>query len=279
MTRKLVNSKNEYREGYRPYAPQVTCEYWITDIIDGLNRLRDSEVDMIYADPPYKVGKDIMGDEKDSTMRLYYIWMTEWMYEAVHRLKVGGHFYLSMAMRFAPQFLIIISDPSEPLWDAGFDEHKVMYLNYWLRFRNWRFIYWKNVHKPHPFSIANYNMNYEPILYFTKGLAKDKATPINKVQGLNCDCVIPCKTVHDKRHPTQKPLELYRDIILHSTKIGDLIVDCFTGSGNLLIHARKYNRRSIGIDADGKYIGDFNRAVATVPIGQSLKDAQRRIDI
>lgn len=272
MTKKLAVSRKKL---YEPI-----CEYWVTDVIEGLSRLRDGEVDMVYADPPYKVGKDIMGDEKDSTMRLYYIWMIEWLTEATMKLKMGGHLYLSMAMRFAPSFLYILSETDNERLDSwGFDTKKSDFLQYWLRFRNWRFIYWKNVHKPHPFSIANYNMNYEPILYFTKGLASHKPKHLNKVPGMNCDCIIPCKTVQHKTHPTQKPLELYRDIILHSTDIDDLIVDCFTGSGNLLIQARKYNRRSIGIDADGQYIGDFNKEVATIPLGESLRDAQRRIDI
>ena len=56
------------------------------------------------------------------------------------------------------------------------------------------------------------------------------------------------------KHPTQKPLELLRRIILVSTKKGDLILDPFTGSSTTGIMALRLGRKFIGIDLEKEYL-------------------------
>ena len=54
-------------------------------------------------------------------------------------------------------------------------------------------------------------------------------------------------------HPTQKPIELMKRIILDFTKENDIILDPFCGSGSALVAAQQLNRRFIGIEIDKKY--------------------------
>ena len=56
------------------------------------------------------------------------------------------------------------------------------------------------------------------------------------------------------KHPTQKPLELLRRIILASTNKGDLILDPFTGSSTTGIMALELDRNFIGIDLEKEYL-------------------------
>ena len=56
------------------------------------------------------------------------------------------------------------------------------------------------------------------------------------------------------KHPTQKPLELLRRIILASTNVGDLILDPFTGSSTTGIMALELDRKFIGIDLEKEYL-------------------------
>jgi adenine-specific DNA-methyltransferase len=49
-------------------------------------------------------------------------------------------------------------------------------------------------------------------------------------------------------YPTEKPLELLQRIILASSNPGDLVLDCFAGSGTALAAAAELGRRWIGID-------------------------------
>lgn len=74
--------------------------------------------------------------------------------------------------------------------------------------------------------------------------------------------------VEDKkkyRHPTIKPLELVKQHILHATKEGDVVLDCFAGSGTTLVACKETNRRYIGIELNEEYyniaknrVGDNN---------------------
>ena len=54
-------------------------------------------------------------------------------------------------------------------------------------------------------------------------------------------------------HPTIKPLELVKRHILHSTQPGDIVLDCFCGSGTTCVAAKELNRRYIGIEIDPEY--------------------------
>lgn len=56
------------------------------------------------------------------------------------------------------------------------------------------------------------------------------------------------------KHPTQKPYELLRRIVLASTNKGDLIIDPFTGSSTTGIAAVTTDRKFIGIDTERKYL-------------------------
>lgn len=54
-------------------------------------------------------------------------------------------------------------------------------------------------------------------------------------------------------HPTQKPVALLRHLILNSTSIGDIVYDCFAGSGSTGVAAEQTKRRSILIERDEEY--------------------------
>lgn len=51
-------------------------------------------------------------------------------------------------------------------------------------------------------------------------------------------------------YPTEKNEDLLKQIILSSSKEGDLVMDCFCGSGTTLLVAEKLNRSWIGIDVN-----------------------------
>ena len=56
------------------------------------------------------------------------------------------------------------------------------------------------------------------------------------------------------KHPTQKPLELLKRIILSSSKPGDIILDPFNGSGTSGVVAKTLGRRYIGIEKERNYL-------------------------
>ncbi len=56
------------------------------------------------------------------------------------------------------------------------------------------------------------------------------------------------------KHPTQKPYDLLKRVVLASTNKDDMILDPFTGSSTTGIAALQYDRKFIGIDMEKEYL-------------------------
>ena len=58
---------------------------------------------------------------------------------------------------------------------------------------------------------------------------------------------------HKGKHPAEKPIEMLKHAILATTFEGDIILDCFAGSGNSGIAANELNRKVILIEIEKKW--------------------------
>ena len=84
----------------------------------------------------------------------------------------------------------------------------------------------------------------------------------------------------DYVHPTQKPVELVERALGNSSKAGDIVVDCFGGSGSTLIACEKTGRHARLMELDAKYVDvivrrwqDFTGKQATLEAtGQTFDD-------
>lgn len=56
-----------------------------------------------------------------------------------------------------------------------------------------------------------------------------------------------------KLHPTVKPVIMLKDAILDITKRGDIVLDCFLGSGSTLMACEQTGRTCYGIELEPKY--------------------------
>lgn len=63
-------------------------------------------------------------------------------------------------------------------------------------------------------------------------------------------------------HLTPKPLEIIKDIISHSSKEGDVVLDCFVGSGTTAVACKKLNRNFICCDNNADYVAIANKRLA-----------------
>ncbi len=62
--------------------------------------------------------------------------------------------------------------------------------------------------------------------------------------------------VEDKKkfiHPTIKPLEIIKNLIVNSSKENDVVLDCFCGSGTTCVASKELGRRYIGMEIDENY--------------------------
>lgn len=55
------------------------------------------------------------------------------------------------------------------------------------------------------------------------------------------------------KHPAEKPIEMLEHIIKASSYESDIVLDCFSGSGNTAIAALNLNRKAIAIDIEEKW--------------------------
>lgn len=74
----------------------------------------------------------------------------------------------------------------------------------------------------------------------------------------------------DRFHPTQKPVKLFMKQIEEYSKEGDLVLDCFSGSGTTAIACHNLKRRFICIEKDKDY---WQASV------KRLEDAQKQLTL
>lgn len=71
-------------------------------------------------------------------------------------------------------------------------------------------------------------------------------------------------------HPTEKPLALIENLVLNSSKEGEMVLDCFMGGGTTARACKLHNRKFIGYEIDKDF---YEQAKA------SLKSLQHRLAI
>ncbi len=81
-------------------------------------------------------------------------------------------------------------------------------------------------------------------------------------------------------YPTQKNADMLRRIILTSSNPGDVVLDCFAGSGETLVQAHRLGRRFLGMDVSAAAQGLIRKRLRdvdvewvesrTVPTGKSV---------
>ena len=81
-------------------------------------------------------------------------------------------------------------------------------------------------------------------------------------------------TNREALHPTQKPQELGRRLVEIFTGPGDMVCDCFAGTGTFLYMAARLGRTPIGCESDDKY---YEPALARIERGIS-ESKHRRVE-
>jgi site-specific DNA-methyltransferase (adenine-specific) len=56
------------------------------------------------------------------------------------------------------------------------------------------------------------------------------------------------------KHPAEKPVEMLEHAIETTTYPGDLVLDCFSGSGNTALAASRLGRLSVSIEIDPAWV-------------------------
>jgi len=94
---------------------------------------------------------------------------------------------------------------------------------------------------------GNYAEKYEMIIFATQGKRKlvGDSRPVN---------VLDFERTTNTNHPTEKPVELLKELIKNSTVEGELVLDYFAGSGSTMIATKELNRKAVAIEIKKEYV-------------------------
>src|SRR3989338_1103119 len=82
--------------------------------------------------------------------------------------------------------------------------------------------------------------------------------------------------VFGARYPTENPEELLDRVILASSNPGDLVLDCFAGSGTTLAVAEKRDRKWIGVDCGKLAIYTMQKRLLNISDSKDPEDTKRQ---
>ena len=198
-----------------------------------LKAIPDNSIDLIVTDPPYRTTSrgsygdtgGILKDELNMKGKVFFhndIKISDWIAELYRVLKESGHCYIMTNN-------VNLCDYLNEIKKAEFSIFKTLI--------------WK---KDNCITNMYYMDNHEYIIFCRKG----KAIKIN-----NCGTksVLEIPNPKNKRHPTEKPIELMEILIKNSSHNGDTVLDPFMGSGSTGVACVNTGRNFIGMELDDRY--------------------------
>lgn len=268
------------------YASTGNSLVIFNDCIDTLNSMKDKSVDLIFADPPYNLGKDFGNDSDSWTDRKKYLdWCYTWIDECFRVLKDNGTFYMMNSTQNIPYISIYLQEHyyivNDIVWayDSSGVQSKKKY---------------GSLYEPIIMATksgkAKYTFNYQDILVEAKTGAKRGLIDYRKnpPQPYNTEKVpgnvwefsrVRFKMEEYENHPSQKPEALLERIIKASSNAGEIVLDPFGGSFSTAAVATRLGRKAISMDINREYfkIGIRRTGIADVYNGEVLqKDKSRK---
>ena len=224
------------------------------------NEIPDNSIDLIFADPPYNIGKDFNGTkDKWRSEEDYLQWSYQWLDLCVKKLKSHGSFYVMASTQNIPHFDIYLRERltvlSRIVWyydSSGVQAKK----------------YYGSLYEPILFCVRdkdNYTFNSHDILVEAKTGARRKLIDYRKpVPTTYNSKKVPGNVWQIPRvryrmneyenHPTQKPMALLERIIRASSNEGDVVLDPFSGTFTTSYVAKQLGRKSIGVELQEEYM-------------------------
>ena len=203
------------------------------DCVDGIKLLDDNSIDLVIIDPPYKL--DIVNLKNTTKFNNY----------ANELLGLKDGFDLKILD------LLVTKMKKINIYIYCSKRQVKELLEYFINRKcNYEILTW---HKMNPSPLTNniYLPDTEYIVF-----AREKGVRLYGNYHTKRKYYISGVNQADKKkwkHPTIKPLPFIENHIINSSNEGDLILDCFAGSGTTLVGAINQNRNFIGFEINKKY--------------------------
>ncbi len=249
---------------------------WYDDNLNVLRRIPDASVPLIYIDPPFNTGKtqsqtrlltvrDPQGDRRGFQGKPYrttklgthsysdffddYLAFLEPRLSEAHRvLAPTGTLYVHLDYREVHYVKVLLDEIfgrasflNEVIWAYDFGGRS---RRRWPAKHDNILVYVKS---PHAYVFNSSEVDRVP--YLAPGLVgPEKAARGKLPTDTWWQTIVPTGGRERTGYPTQKPLAIPRRIIQASSNPGDLVLDCFAGSGTTGVAARELSRRFMLVD-------------------------------
>lgn len=255
-------------EGFQLQVSSGLGELYQGNSIDWLRKLPDESIDLVFADPPYNI-KKASWDSFES-QDAYIEWSMRWIEEVARILSPGGTLYICGYS----EILADLKHPSERffpecrwlIWhyknkanlgnDWGRSHESIMHLrkSKGTRLKNIdlvRITYGAHTLKypSHPQAeTSNFGKKtFEPRKNWHPHPMGAKPKDV-------IDIPTTCNGMNEKTpHPTQKPEELLRKLVLASSVVGETVLDPFSGSGTTAVVCEQLGRNWLACDLEPQY--------------------------
>jgi len=247
----------------KPYYEKPKFKLYQANCLNLLANLPENSVDMVFADPPYLLSN---GGFTVHAGRMVSVNKGDW--DKSNGLKKDFEFYLSWIKAVKH-----VLRPCGTIWISG-TYHSIYQCGFALQVAKFQIlndVAWFKPNASPNLSCRYFTASHETLIWarkdkkakhiFNYDSMKNGNWPEDQLKkpGLQMRSVWAIgtpKTIEKKfgKHPTQKPEDLLKRIVLASTNKGDLILDPFTGSSTTGIAAYLLGRHFIGIDTNSMFL-------------------------
>lgn len=261
---------------------------WGGDAIEWIETLEPGSVDLVFADPPYNLGRerwDAIGSPTD-----YLEWSARWIRAAARVLRRDGSLYIcGFSEVLADVKAVAAPHFAGCRWLVWYYRNKANLGRDWgrshesiLHLRGPDFALDVDAARV-PYNAHTLRYPSHPQAESSRYGGKPYVWQPNPLGAKPRDVFeVPTLTngMREKTsHPTQKPLELVRRLVGAATRPDGLVVDPFAGSGTTLVACEALGRRWLGCELDA----GFQRLIVdrlSTPIDAGISDgaeARRRV--
>ena len=220
------------------------------DCYDEIIKIPDKSVDLIYTDPPYKVGifKEGSGGTVNKIGKL-----DKTLIPINEITQTGYNLYA-----FCEQAVRVLKEINIYIWCNK--AQIIDYFNFFVNRHNCKYeiLVWNKTNVLPTYS-NKYIDDCEYCLYFHKG--KGKCFPKNYEDAKKVYLSPINRQNKLYNHPNIKPLEFVKAHISNSSKPNDIVLDPFMGSGTTGIACKQLGRQFIGFEISSKYFNVANERI------------------
>ena len=214
------------------------------DCLELIKQIPSNSVDLILIDPPYEISRPTnfqSGEETGRDTDRFRISMDfgEWdkNFTGLEVVIKEGYRILRQGGTMICFYDLWKIETLKNLYDSN-------------KFKQVRFIEWMKTNPVPINSKINYLTNAREIAV---SAIKGSKPTFNSSYDNGLYSYPICAGKERTIHPTQKPLSLITDLVLKHSNEGDMVLDCFMGSGTTGVACKNTNREFIGIELDEKY--------------------------